>query len=86
MRKHCPDVVILDADSDAADDDTICRQIGEQTRQGQASVVLLGVAQRRSGPAAHDHVVAKPYHYAPLIRKIEQLLERPREAPRQANS
>jgi hypothetical protein len=36
-------------------------------------MVLLGSA-RRAGTSPSGEFVAKPYHYAPLILKIEQLL------------
>ena len=40
-------------------------------------MVLLGVARRRTTlpPERADQFVAKPYHYGPLILKIERLLK-----------
>jgi CheY-like chemotaxis protein len=41
-------------------------------------MVLLGIARRRASlPAGHaGQFVAKPYHYGPLILKIEQMLKK----------
>jgi hypothetical protein len=67
---------VLDADSESADDANVRRQYGEPSNNRPAAVVVLGMVQRRGEGCSGDHVIPKPYHYAPLIRKIEQLLER----------
>ena len=69
-REHHPRVIVLDDDaaSDAAE-----RRF---TAGGKASLIVLGRAPRSasSGPdLPGTQIVAKPYHYAPLIHKIEQL-------------
>jgi CheY-like chemotaxis protein len=76
LRRHQPSVVVLDLESDEADDETIRRQIDDQSRESQAAVIFLGVTSRPPDEPAEGHVIRKPYHYAPLIRTIEGLLER----------
>jgi CheY-like chemotaxis protein len=38
-------------------------------------LVVLGSLRGRRGPMPNGEFVAKPYHYGPLIRRIEELLE-----------
>ena len=76
MRQHCPDVVVLDIDSGAATDEGVCRQYDLQSRDGETALVILGIARPPAMRPRSGHIIAKPYHYAPLIRKIEELLQR----------
>ena len=69
-REHHPRVIVLDDDagSDAAE-----RRFAAD---GEASLIVLGRAPRSAGSVPDSpgtQNVAKPYHYAPLIHKIEQL-------------
>ena len=69
-REHHPRVIVLDDDagSDAAE-----RRFAAG---GDASLIVLGRAPRSAGSEPDSpgtQIVAKPYHYAPLIHKIEQL-------------
>jgi len=76
MRRHCPDVVVLDMDSQAADDDVVRREYDSHSRDQDGAVVYLGVMRRRDRQSSSGRVISKPYHYASLIRTIEQLLGR----------
>ena len=72
-RQHQPDLIVLDLEPDSTPPEFPSELAAQSTHQ--TPLVLLGSARRI---AAHPHVgefVAKPYHYAPLIRRIEQLLE-----------
>jgi DNA-binding response OmpR family regulator len=74
-----PDLIVLDADSDhtagAATDNL--RHLASRT---DTPIVILGTLrkpQAHNSPGVHDspgEIVAKPYHYGPLIRKIDALL------------
>ncbi|HVC94417.1 MAG TPA: hypothetical protein VND64_12040 [Pirellulales bacterium] len=72
-REHRPDLIVLDlecrsttsADGDAAVAESLTRE---------APLVMLGTARRRPAHLPACQFVSKPYHYAPLIRKIEELL------------
>lgn len=67
-----PDLILLDVDgiertSEAAPEDLVAA-----ADRCAASLIVLGTMRR---PAAEPgEFVRKPYHYAPLIRKIESLL------------
>ncbi len=73
-REHCPDVIVLDLESNASDESSIRDQFGDQQTRRDASMVILG-SLPRAPETARTRFVQKPYHYAPLIRTIEQLLE-----------
>ncbi|MCE9546634.1 MAG: hypothetical protein K8T25_14225 [Planctomycetia bacterium] len=82
-QRHHPRVIVLDLEGDRADDEAVCDRFTAQSQDDQSSLLVLGnqrfcrAAQRRPpiGPPTEtgDRFVAKPYHYAPLIRKIEEL-------------
>jgi CheY-like chemotaxis protein len=71
-RRHRPQLVVLDVD---ADDGTveIAKRLETESAGGAPQLVILGRTKRE--PAA-DGVCrfSKPYHYAALIHKIEELL------------
>ncbi|HUY31382.1 MAG TPA: hypothetical protein VMV69_01270 [Pirellulales bacterium] len=72
-RQYHPDLIVLDLechgqaalDGDAAAAESLTRE---------APLVMLGSARRRPPHLPAGQFVSKPYHYAPLIRKIEELL------------
>lgn len=70
-RKNCVNLIVLDMEMSAAGDgvpDALRRPTG-----GEATpVIVLGTVRTRG--VAKDHFMSKPYHYGPLIRKIETLL------------
>lgn len=76
LRLCRPSVIVLDLDAEAADDERVRDQWDCEAREQNASLVVLGRARRYSNSLPAEQVVAKPYHYAPLIRTIERLLGR----------
>jgi len=72
LREHQPSVTVLDLESERATDTSLCRAYDDET---EANLVVLGRLPRESVALARHRVVAKPYHYAPLIRTIESLVE-----------
>ncbi len=75
LRDERPDIVVLDMEETAAEDHLRCEALVAATQQQQTPLVLLGSARRAPEGVAKSDVVRKPYHYGPLVRKIEQLLE-----------
>jgi CheY-like chemotaxis protein len=67
-----PDVILLDTDTHQADDAAMQASYEDASRRNQASLVVIGQA-RCAAHAGRQRVVAKPYHYAPLIRTIDEL-------------
>ena len=77
IRQHGPDVVVLDLELEPeADRKKLLQEAFEsESRARDSDLVILGKAARPTALPA-DHIVAKPYHYGPLVRTIEQLLAR----------
>lgn len=73
-REHHPEVIVLDLEAEEADLEEIQQQYDTESREHQTSLVVLGRAVRYDRTLPKDHIVSKPYHYAPLIRTIERLL------------
>lgn len=77
LARSCrPDVIVVDVDEDFRSHSQPSRAGDRATYDGSASVLLLATARRNGDRLPAGEVVPKPYHYAPLIRKIEQLLAR----------
>ena len=74
VRAQHPEVVVLDWESTAAEDASIRAAYESELTSHRAELVILGNL-RRCEVTADQHLVRKPYHYGPLIRKIEQLIE-----------
>ena len=75
LAKQChPQVLVLDLDTVDPADVSVCADFDSQAREENASVVLLGQVHGTESQLPVSDVVAKPYHYGPLIRKIEELL------------
>jgi CheY-like chemotaxis protein len=74
LRTSHPDVVVLDLEAESADDVLIRAAFDRELADQCAEMVVLG-SLRHAGAPDSGHLVAKPYHYGPLIRKIEQLVE-----------
>jgi len=73
-RRHRPDLIVLDLELADAGTDSLLAPFAEQSRTEGTHLVLLGTVSRRDA-LPRGQFVAKPYHYAPLVRKIEELLD-----------
>ncbi|QDU97906.1 DNA-binding transcriptional activator KdpE [Lignipirellula cremea] len=74
-RLHHPQLIVIDLEVDSASDPQVCDSYGQQSTDDQSQLLLLGSLRRGRCYPLTEQVVSKPYHYAPLIRKIEELLE-----------
>jgi CheY-like chemotaxis protein len=95
-RKHRPDLVLLDLDAASRSAAPAAEDFAAYADDSNATLLILGPSRlrapvQRAGqptrfsagaprPVPRGEFVAKPYHYEPLVRKIEQLL-RAREMP-----
>jgi DNA-binding response OmpR family regulator len=77
-----PGVIVLDLEINRLPADSLAQGFQAESLQ-PSSLLLLGSVKRTAQSLRHGEFVAKPYHYAPLIRKIEKLLN---EAPRPTES
>lgn len=73
-RRHQPDLIVLDLELDQADPTEVPAGYVQQSHGGQTPLVLLGTVRRNGRGPAEGEFIAKPYHYGPLIRRIEELL------------
>ncbi|HVT30633.1 MAG TPA: response regulator, partial [Lacipirellulaceae bacterium] len=69
-----PDLILLDADSDLSATGIPTNDLREAANRNNTPIVILGKLRRRQGELESGQVVMKPYHYGPLIRKIDSLL------------
>ncbi|HTN76968.1 MAG TPA: hypothetical protein VL096_17035 [Pirellulaceae bacterium] len=68
-----PDVIVLDTDSLEADTANMQASFDDASRRNNASLVMIGQARFAGSTDARHRVVAKPYHYGPLVRTIDEL-------------
>lgn len=73
-RRYHPDLIVLDLELDNSDPQALSAPFAEQSRTDRAPLVMLGSIRRRRTDLPEGEFVAKPYHYGPLIRRIEELL------------
>lgn len=81
-RRHQPDLIVLDLEVDDSAPEEICAPFAEHAQGHHTPMVILGNLRRLSDDSQDGkagEVVSKPYHYGPLIRKIEELLSVPGE-------
>ena len=89
-QRHRPDLIVLDLELDdapcgtgvppaligteAQGDSPISETKTGAVPEYQPRLILLGNLRRWRDQLPHGEFVSKPYHYGPLIRKIEELL------------
>ena len=72
-RTWNPRVIVVDEDSIEHADKPNCHDYEDAARDKDAYLVLLG-SFRQQAKSPSIEKMAKPYHYAALVRKIEHLL------------
>jgi CheY-like chemotaxis protein len=71
-RDEHPDVIVLDMDARALEDGSELSAAFDQACGDPTNVIVLGTV-RSTARLPADQVIAKPYHFGPLVRKIEEL-------------
>ena len=74
-RQHRPDVIVLDLELSDASPEELCAPFAQESEAHRTNLVVLGSLRRSRGALFQGEFVAKPYHYGPLVRRIEQLLD-----------
>ncbi len=69
-----PDLILFDADSDETSTGTPTNDLREAATRNHTPIVILGKLRHFQGSLESSQIVTKPYHYGPLIRKIDGLL------------
>jgi two-component system, cell cycle response regulator len=80
-RRHRPDLVVLDLDEQSTNAAVLFDEFSRGTNANSAPLILLGTL--RCPTSGGGQFVAKPYHYQPLISKIEELLRAHRSSTSQ---
>jgi len=76
-RQHQPDLIVLDLEIDDSAPEEVCEPFTRHAQGHQTPMVFLGSLRCPAHAAKNGQsgeFVSKPYHYGPLIRKIEELL------------
>ena len=77
---HRPDLIVLDLEVENIRPEEVHAQFAHDPQISETPMVMLGSARLKSNHSRdqanpdEEGFVSKPYHYGPLIRKIEQLL------------
>ena len=74
-RQHHPDVILLDVEADPAQSTPAHDEWRAVAHDDGSCLILLG-AFRRASQSPSECLIAKPYHFAPLVHTIEQLAAR----------
>ncbi len=72
-RTQQPDLIVLDLELDRSSPDALCSKFRWNANSEGPPMVLLGSTHKRASNPRGE-IVSKPYHYAPLIRRIEEIL------------
>jgi DNA-binding response OmpR family regulator len=75
-RRHHPDLIVLDLETDNVNLDGTNRPIWSGWEDEKVPVILLGTLRRNQPHIPGGEFVSKPYHYGPLIRRIEEMLDK----------
>ena len=70
-----PDLILLDADSDPTATGVPTNDLREAASRNHTPIVILGKLRQLHGQLGSGQFVTKPYHYGPLIRTIDGLLD-----------
>lgn len=74
LRLHQPDVTVLDLEAVAAEEPELGSEFDSESESGHR-LVVLGTLRRSFPTLPPEQILAKPYHFAPLVRTIELLVE-----------
>ncbi|MCC6125334.1 MAG: response regulator [Pirellulales bacterium] len=75
-RRHQPDVIVLDTEFEATELGVFCGKDRGDSEIGKPPMILLGKVRRNRSVIPEGEFFAKPYHYGPLIRRIEEILDK----------
>ena len=73
-RSEPVDLIVLDLELTATEPDELCSRFATARNRHDVPMVLLGTGRSAAGSESGEFI-SKPYHYAPLIRKIEEILQ-----------
>lgn len=74
-RRHHPDLIVLDLEIDDVNLEGSTPTFWAGREDNNVPIILLGTLRRNRPHIPGSEFVSKPYHYGPLIRRIEELLK-----------
>jgi len=74
LRSRNPDLIVLDMELQSSTDGESSDGLARETHARRKPLLMLGSLRAAAISPPPGQIVSKPYHYAPLIRKIEELL------------
>jgi len=74
IDRQRPDLILFDADCDHSSCGGPTESLKAAANRNHTPIVFLGTVGNRQKKATSTQIISKPYHYGPLIRKIEELL------------
>jgi DNA-binding response OmpR family regulator len=75
-RRHCPNLIVLDLEIDDINLEHDKEPFWANLGDNNVPIILLGNLRRNQPPIPGSEFVAKPYHFGPLIRRIEEILNK----------
>jgi DNA-binding response OmpR family regulator len=73
-REVRPDLILFDADCDPSLTGAPTDSLREAASRNNTPIVILGKLRQLHEQIPTGQIMTKPYHYGPLIRKIDSLL------------
>jgi CheY-like chemotaxis protein len=73
IREHEPDVVVLDGETVDAGDGGMQAELEAQLEARRTPLIVLGRLRGQPSILVPRQVLAKPYHFAPLVHTIQEL-------------
>lgn len=70
-----PHLIVVDGDAPSGDRLAGDTRLADVAARNAVPIVVVGTVRRYASPLPVEQFVAKPYHYAALIRRIEELLK-----------
>jgi len=74
VRGEHPDVIVVDLEVAAGDEDAAWDEFDQAAGPHAGRLVILGNVRRSAAAGDAARFFSKPYHFAPLIHKIEELM------------
>jgi len=73
-KLHSPDLIVYDLEADDVNMERFGPSLWAQSQDSNTPIILLGNLRGSRPQIPGCEFVSKPYHYGPLIRRIEEML------------
>lgn len=73
-REQKPDLVIFDVDSASSTPEQAIQKLTHDGNVENASILAIG-SMKFEAPVGEGEFISKPYHFAPLLKRIEEFLQ-----------